>query len=172
MSGPKLQLAAFAVVSALLSASAVSGAAPARTVTSKAQTHTAAKAATPNNSGQNAGNTTATALHQAHTLLANANHDYEGHRAKAAAHVTQAIHELAGHQHGANGTGHKGAAGAANNGAGRGNGNKEAQAQSDAQLRQAIQLLNGARGQLPNNHKAAAQIQSAITELNTALKIR
>ena len=105
----------------------------------------------------------ATAVHQAHTLLANANHDYDGHRAKAAAHVTHALRELGGHHH----------ANAANKIAGN-NGNKvrEPQAQSDEQLKQAMALLSGVRGQIPNAHKAHGHIQAAITELNTALKIR
>ena len=107
----------------------------------------------------------ATAVHQAHTLLANANHDYDGHRAKAAAHVTHALRELGGHHH---------AAGAGNGAANKGNGNKvrEPQAQSDEQLKQAMALLSGVRGQIPNAHKAHGHIQAAITELNTALKIR
>ena len=184
----KWQLAVFAaLVPAFLSAP-VASAAPTRTRT---QTHTTmthptttTHSATQHKAGQNSGNSTAAlaALQQAHTLLAGANHDYDGYRAKAEHHITQAMHEL-GHQHGATGAGttHKGGTAPANQGAAapankgaavQGNANKEPQAQSDAQLKQALQLLSGLQGHLPNTHKAAAHVQSAITELNTALKIK
>jgi hypothetical protein len=123
-----------------------------------------------------------TALHQARKLLATADHDYQGHRAKAAHLVTQALHELSGHQQqgtnkGAGGNGananKNGQAGNGNNGnANNGQANKMPQAQSDAQLQQAIQLLNGVSGKLTNAPKAAGHIQAAIAELTTALKIK
>jgi hypothetical protein len=122
-----------------------------------------------NPAGKKNGTTTANGpvavLHQAQVLLATANHDYDGHRAKAAHHVALAIRELGGHNQGQ----------AANGGGNGGNPVREPQAQSDAQLQKALQLLNGLRGQLPNTPngmKAAANIQAAINELNTALKIR
>ena len=169
----KWQLAVFAaLVPAFLSAS-VASAAP---TTTRAQTHTTTHSSTQHKSGQNSGTSTAAlaALQQAHALLAGANHDYDGYRAKAERHITQAMHEL-GHQHGTTGAGaaHKGGAAPANKGAVvQGNANKEPQAQSDAQLKQALQLLSGLQGHIPNTHKAATHVQSAITELNTALKIK
>jgi hypothetical protein len=253
MSGSKLFVAVLATaISAPFStsSSANPGSTPkvhAHTATGKTTgTHMTGPHAGQNSTGQNATghhtthNGAIQALHQAHTLLANANHDYDGHRAKAAHLVTQAIHELSGTHHHTNTTGvtHRGTTaqgaagvnlgagknggvnngaanlggvnlggaknaggkfggvnlGAAQNGgaklgggnnvaavnngggnngaAGKGNGMREPQAQSDAQLRQAMQLLNGVHGQLGNNHKASTHIQSAITELNTALRIR
>jgi hypothetical protein len=122
--------------------------------------------------GANTANSGATAtLRQVHTLLATADHDYNGHRAKAAQHVTQALRELGGHHAGANhkaGTGQGRAAG--QNAAG--NRVRLPQAQSDAQLQKALQLLGGLGGQIQNHPTAAGHVQSAITELNTALKIR
>src|SRR5205814_4729457 len=83
-------------------------------------------------------------LHQAHGLLVAANHDYDGHRAKAAEAVKQAIHELGGQHH----QSHSVTYGAAHHialgiGAGIGGNAKvhEPQAISDAQLRQAGQML-------------------------------
>jgi|SRR5579872_3062398 len=110
-----------------------------------------------------------TALHQAKTLLDTAIHDYDGHRAKAVGEIHHAIHELTPHAH------HKHAAApaakaekpAATTIPG------ETQAQSDTQLKQALQILNGIGGQIPKNHtKAAGHIQLAIEELNIALKIK
>jgi hypothetical protein len=129
------------------------------------------------------------ALHQAHKLLATADHDYKGHRAKAEADIGHAIRELTAHhnggQHGAVGGANKGAGGqgaaaavkkaqAGNGGQAAGNGNapRIPQAQSDAQLKQALQLLTGIHGQLPGGHKAAAHVHAAINELNTALQVR
>jgi hypothetical protein len=111
------------------------------------------------------------ALRQVHTLLATADHDYNGHRAKAAQHVAQALRELGGHHAGTNhkaGTGPGRAAG--QNAAG--NRARLPQAQSDAQLQKALQMLSGLGGQIQNHPNAAGHVQSAITELNTALKIR
>jgi hypothetical protein len=124
--------------------------------------------------GKHAGNAMVVAeLHQAHRLLAHADHDYQGHRAKAAHLVSEAIHEL--HPHHKNGNGAK-TGGGKGKGLGQGKGNgqkqKEPQAVSDAQLKQAIGILTTAQGQLGNHPKAAAHVQQAIAELNTALKIK
>ena len=129
----------------------------------------------PNHKGApaNAANTNAVlaTLHHAHSLLAAANHDYDGHRAKAAESISHAMHELGWHHH----QGHSTALALAHNIAfGFGGAAKvhEPQAQSDAQLKQAGQLLVGLQGHVPNTHKAAAHVQHAINEINIALKIR
>jgi hypothetical protein len=112
-----------------------------------------------------------TGLHQAKTLLDTAIHDYDGHRGKAVSELHHAIHELTPH------TQHK-ATGAAKGNAAKGNAAKgaketttpgENQAQSDAQLKQALQLLSGLE---VSNAKAATHIKNAIGELNVALKIK
>jgi hypothetical protein len=109
-------------------------------------------------------------LHQVHTLLETADHDYDGHRAKASEEVKHAIHELGGSHH------HNTAihaaihiAGAVANG---GNKMKMPQAQSDAQLKQAAQLLSTLGGHVPNTHKAATHLQHAANEISTALQIK
>ncbi len=112
------------------------------------------------------------ALHQAHTLLATANHDYDGHRAKAAEEVSHAIHALGGQHHGHHAlstihAAHNIAGGIANVGKVH-----EPQAQSDAQLKQAGQIIASVHSQVPSTHKASGHIQHALNELNTALKIR
>ena len=111
-----------------------------------------------------------TALHQAKTLLETAIHDYDGHRAKAVGEIHHAIHELTPHhKHVANAekAAEKPANGAATTTPG------ENQAQSDKQLKQALQILSGVGGQIPKHHaKAAGHITTAIEELNIALKIK
>ncbi len=173
----KWTLGVFAALVAALGPTAASAApvtTPARTTTPRTQTHSGTAKTDPatHTTAQQTGNANAAAItapHQAHTLLAGANHDYDGHRAKVAELVTHALHELSGHKHPAGAMANKGAAGAMAN---KGNANAEPQAQSDAQLRQAIQVLSGLQGQLPNTHNAATHVPSAIAELNTALKIR
>ena len=118
-----------------------------------------------------AGNTAAvvTALHQAKTLLDTAIHDYDGHRGKAVAEIHHAIHELTPH------TGaHKTATGkTAAKGAKETTTPGENQVQSDNQLKEALKILEGLNGQIPNSHpKAATHLQTAVAELNTALKIK
>jgi hypothetical protein len=123
-----------------------------------------------NASTATAGNAnTLTALHQVKTLLDTAIHDYDGHRAKAVGEIHHAIHELTPHTQGHKATG--AAKGKAAGGAKETTTPGETQAQSDAQLKQALQLLSGLSGQV-SNAKAATHIQTAITELNTALKIK
>ena len=124
-------------------------------------------------------------LHAAHTLLLKADHDYQGHRAKAAHEVTEAIHAITGSKHvGAGGQNkaavnaggqNKAAANAgAQNGAGqnKGGANKMPQAQSDAHLKQAAQILNTTLAQMPQGHQATAKVQAAITHIGTALKVK
>jgi hypothetical protein len=117
-------------------------------------------------------NAVVSTLRQAHALLAVANRDYAGHRAKAAESISHAIRELGGgHHHYAHsttiGAAHHVVAGVAGGGKVH-----EAQVNSDAQLKQAGQLLASLQGQVPNTHKAAAHVQHAINELNLALKVR
>jgi len=113
------------------------------------------------------------ALRLAHKLLVEADHDYDGHRAKAAEEVHKALKDL-GYRHKkplpgsplANGTAapktHSGQPAV-----------HEPQANSDAQLRQAQEILQGVSKQLGSNHpKAAANVNAAIGEINTALSIR
>jgi hypothetical protein len=116
-------------------------------------------------------------LRTAQQLLVVANHDYDGHRALAAREVHQALKEL-GHrqgnaQTGALGAGNPSAAGAkkaALTGQTKGN---EPQANSDAQLRQAQQLLQGALPHIAARHpKAASNVKAAIGQINTALAIK
>ena len=114
-------------------------------------------------------------LISAHKLLAEANHDYDGHRAKAAQEVHEAVMALGHHRH------PKAQPGTTpNNGAGvppkGGNGGQqkthEPQSVSDGQLQQAQQLLQAALTQLGNHPKAAASVKAAIAEINLALSIK
>jgi hypothetical protein len=115
-----------------------------------------------------------TALHQAKTLLDTAVHDYDGHRAKAVGEIHHAIHELTPH-------GHKGtkanavatAEKVAEKQAPKTTTPGENQAQSDMQLKQALQILGELNGKIPSTHtKAAGHLQTAVEELNVALKIK
>jgi uncharacterized membrane protein YccC len=153
------------MVWAILAAGAVVSPASAGGPTKAATGKTAAPA-----KGTNSANSTlVTTLHQAKTLLDTAIHDYDGHRGKAVAELHHAIHELSG------ATNHKANGAAKNNKAAAGAKQTttpgETQAQSDAQLAQAVKLLEGLSGQV-TNAKAATHVQTAITELNAALKIK
>jgi hypothetical protein len=115
------------------------------------------------------------ALHGTNALLARADHDYDGHRVKAMEHIHHAVHAL---------TPKKSAASGANAGKGqaaakapRGKAKPEPQAVSDALLKEARQNLTAILQTLEAHKgkhalKAAAQVQLAIEELDTALKIR
>jgi hypothetical protein len=103
-------------------------------------------------------------LRMAHSRLLQADHDYQGHRARAANHVASALRHL-----GAPTTGS-----ATNLGAGQ-----MPQAQSDGLLRDALFRLNtaqtqlGTRGYTGAHHGSArSQVTAAIGEINTALNIR
>ena len=100
-------------------------------------------------------------LKQAHYLLAHADKDYDGHRAKAAEAVHKALKDLGCHHKKAKpGSTHSSHAKM-----------HEPQANSDAQLKQALQLLQGV--QFAGSHpKAAGHVQHAIREINTALAIK
>jgi hypothetical protein len=119
------------------------------------------------------------ALRQARELLIQADHDYKGHRAEAVKLVTAAIHAL--HPPKANGA-HKGtakgAAAKAHTAAKNASGNSMPQATSDAHLQQAMTAiatvqtqLAGAGGQGAAS-SAAASLQKAVQELQTALSIK
>ena len=112
-------------------------------------------------------------LREAHHLLAHADKDYDGHRAKAAEAVHKALKDLGYH--------HK----KAQSGTPPANGSvvspktthagyakmHEPQANSDAQLKLALQLLQGV--QFNGKHpKAAGHVQHAIREIDTALAIK
>jgi hypothetical protein len=149
-----LQVAAVAALSVGLFAVPASAANPPATKAAKATTTTSS---------------TLTALHQAKTLLDTAIHDYDGHRAKAVEEVHHAIKELSPHH---NGVGHKGAkTAAAATGAKQTTTPGETQQQSDAQLKQALEILSGLH-QNQGNAKVGTHLTNAITELNTALKIK
>ena len=110
-------------------------------------------------------------LHAAHKLLILADHDYQGNRAKAAHEVSHAIHSLTGVHHHTNLNGRKGNVklfGATV----KKNNPKLPQAQSDAHLKQASQLLTSALGKMPPGHKASANVQQAIRHIQTALQIK
>jgi hypothetical protein len=105
---------------------------------------------------------TVAALHQAKLLLETAIHDYDGHRAKAVGEIHHAIRELApNHKPAAKGTKKEGEPTTTPG---------ETQAQSDAKLKQALEILNGIGGVA--NAKATGHLQTAVAELNTALKIK
>jgi hypothetical protein len=126
--------------------------------------------------GQHAGKGIAKELHAAKELLEQADHDYDGYRAKAVHHITEALHDLHGHhQNGAAKSGQKPPHTPKNNNGAGGNGAghkpHEPQANSDAQLQKAAQILAAAEGQLGSQHpKAHAEVQAAINDIAIALK--
>ncbi len=107
-----------------------------------------------------------TALEAANALLAKADHDYKGHRVKAMKQVHAAVHTLkAGTKAPKNPfKGPKGSGGLP-------------QDQSDALLRQAMEQITAVQAQLanvqaPRATAASADLAVAVTELQTALKIK
>jgi hypothetical protein len=104
-------------------------------------------------------------LRTAYARLQQADHDYQGHRARAANHVVNALRHLGAPSMPGSGI---------NPGAGR-----MPQAQSDGLLRDALSRLNtahnqlGTRGNTVAHHGSArSQVAAAIGEVNTALSIR
>jgi hypothetical protein len=96
------------------------------------------------------------AVTQAYRLLSQADHDYQGHRAKAMKHLHQAGRVL----------------GVALKGDGKAG---EQQGTSDSQLKQAQSVLqqmsaNNASG--PRHQRAMQHVQSALGEVQTALSIK
>jgi hypothetical protein len=104
-------------------------------------------------------------LRQAQHLLHEANHDYDGHRVRAAKDIKQAIRALLPHAHA--GTKKKPAVPAPPV--------HEGQALSDAQMQQAAQIVNNVLAQLtsvPANTRTAAavpQLQQALVEIQRGL---
>lgn len=96
------------------------------------------------------------AVTQAYRLLSQADHDYQGHRAKAMKHLHQAGRVL----------------GVSLKGDGK---NKEQQGTSDSQLKQAQTTLqqmtaNNAAGK--RHQRAMQHVNSALSEISTALSIK
>lgn len=93
-------------------------------------------------------------LQSAYTNLAEAKHDYKGHRVKAMRHLQAAAKQLGLKLQGAGSI-------------------REGQAASDAQLRAAkSQLEQTASALTGSNPYAAEQVRKAISEISTALRIR
>jgi hypothetical protein len=92
-----------------------------------------------------------TLLDDAYATLAQADHDYKGHRVRAMKQIELAVQELGGKI----------------SGQGRG---REPQATSDAQLRAAQVLLQQASSGLSG--KALKHVNAAIVQINTALAIK
>jgi hypothetical protein len=118
-------------------------------------------------------------LKSAHMLLAQANRDYDGHRAAAAQEVRKAMKDLGyQHNHKKGQTGSTPVAGATTAVKKAAHAQQQAavhepQANSDAQLRKAQQILQGAVTQLGASHpKAAANLKTAIAEIDKALAVR
>ncbi len=119
-------------------------------------------------------------LRAAHRLLDEANHDYDGHRAKAAHEVHKAIKDLA-YQHKKAESGQTPGNGG-NHGSGTHEPNKAAQSgkehepqgNSDSQLREAHEILKTVLGQInaTKHPKAAGHIKEAIHEIRLALKMK
>ena len=118
------------------------------------------------------------ALKAAHRLLSAADHDYQGHRHLAAEEVHKAMEELGHHHHKSGTVTGSTAAGVlvatpkkvAHSAHGKAH---ESQADSDGQLQQAQQMLEGALARLGASHaKAAANVRAAIAQINVALSVR
>jgi hypothetical protein len=112
-------------------------------------------------------------LHKVVQLLNEANHDYQGHRAEAVHYVHKAIHALHPHRKAVR----PGTTPTPKPPTVKQPAPKEDQAKSDAQLKAAIQALQTVQTQLSSStaahhKKAAADLQAAIAELNTALAIK
>ena len=104
-------------------------------------------------------------LRMAHSRLQQADHDYQGHRARAANHVVSALRHL-------------GAPGLPGSGIAPGAG-RLPQAQSDGYLRDALFRLNQVQNELgtrvnrvAHHGSTRSQVAAAIGEINIALSIR
>jgi hypothetical protein len=108
-------------------------------------------------------------LESAHRLLASADHDYDGRRAKAMEEIKKAIHELGGGKE-------KTVAATAMVKEPRMKVAKahvkESQAASDAKLREALSMISGVGSGMGSHHKAAGHVSAAVGHLNAALHIR
>lgn len=101
--------------------------------------------------GQAQTNNNVALLEDAYATLAQADHDYKGHRAKAMVQIKRAVKELGAHISG-NGKGH------------------EPQATSDAQLKAALAILQQVSPGLSG--KPLKHVNNAIADINTALAIK
>jgi hypothetical protein len=100
-------------------------------------------------------------LHHAKHLLEEADHDYDGHRARAVKDVSEAIHELS---HGVKHHGLKSG----------GKREEPKQSKSDEHLKEALVILKEAKTQLSEHEhhkKALHHVEEAIRQLHVALKI-
>jgi len=107
-----------------------------------------------------AGSNVAESLRSAHKLLAEADHDYHGHRIAAMHKLHTALKEM-GLEPAVRGT--KAAARTGKSG------EHEPQAASDAKLRKAQQILEGISGA---TGPVAKHVKAAIADINTALSVR
>jgi thermostable 8-oxoguanine DNA glycosylase len=107
------------------------------------------------------------ALKTAHALLATADHDYQGHRAVADQEVRKAMAALGYRYRKARTVSTVPAVAAPQPSM------HKPQANSDAQLAQARQILQGVLAQAGASHrKAAAHLQAAIVHINAALSVK
>jgi len=112
-------------------------------------------------------------LRQAHRLLVHADHDYDGRRARAAEEVHKAIKDLEGKHAPKNVQPGSAPAVASQPAKVKQPKMHESQGNSDAQMRQALQLLQTALPQISSKHPhATARVTAAIHEINVALKIK
>ena len=104
-------------------------------------------------------------LKSAHALLTKADRDYEGHRHLAAEEVHKALEDLGYHHKAAPADKHAGSKGEP--------AVHEPQATSDAQLRNAREILQGVLPKLKANHPGAhGNVKAAIGEIDKALAIK
>jgi hypothetical protein len=170
----KMSLPLLAVFSAVVSIAAAQTVVPTRhhhsssgQATSVVLLPTAATASTANSQ-------IVQALASARTLLATANRDYEGHRASAAQEVRKAMAALGYRRQKTQAASTVNAGAVANPGAAAGQGAiRKTQANSDAQLGQARQILQGVLSQTNvSRPKASAHLTAAILHINTALSLK
>ena len=170
----KMSLPLFAVLVAVSVASAQTAVVPTRhhhsssgQATSVVLLPTAATASTANSQ-------LVQALASARTLLATANRDYEGHRASAAQEVRKAMAALGYRRQKTQAAAVVNAGAVANPGAAAGQGAiRKTRANSDAQLGQARQILQGVLAQTSvSRPKASAHLKAAILHINTALSLK
>ena len=110
-------------------------------------------------------------LHQAFSVLAQADHDYQGHRAAAMKEIHLALKSLnvksAGKRTGGHNVNHTPHATAKKGGTGNGT---ESQSVSDAQLQSAQSILQQVSGEVSG--VTLQHVSAALSQLSTALSIR
>lgn len=113
-------------------------------------------------------------LRAAHHLLMQADHDYDGHRVKAAEEVHKAIMELEGkHQASVASTAAPAVAAHHVKAKSVSTKEKESQAVSDSQLKEALSILSNLQSKMGAGHAAVGgHISNAVGHLQTALRIR